>query len=66
MSLTGGEEHAYTLEVTNGIVHSCSCPAAEYGDSVCKHRACWYHVHGMLDLEEHGQRRTGSDGKGID
>ena len=40
---------AYILEVAGGVVRSCSCPAGEFGDPVCKHRARWYVDAGLLD-----------------
>jgi hypothetical protein len=43
---------AYLLEVTGGIVHSCTCPAGQYNDPVCKHRARWYYDAGLLDLDD--------------
>jgi len=42
---------AYLLEVRSGVVQSCSCPAGEFGDPVCKHRAIFYHLIGVLDLD---------------
>lgn len=41
---------AYELTVRGLIVDSCSCPAGEHGDDVCKHRAVWYHQAGVLGL----------------
>ena len=43
---------AYLLEVTGGIVHSCTCPAGQFNDPVCKHRARWYFDAGVLDLDD--------------
>src|SRR5215217_7264061 len=43
---------AYLLEVTGGIVHSCTCPAGQFNDPVCKHRARWYYDAGLLDLDD--------------
>jgi hypothetical protein len=43
---------AYLLEVTGGIVHSCTCPAGQFNDPVCKHRARWYFDAGLLDLND--------------
>jgi hypothetical protein len=42
---------AYLMEITNGIVRSCSCPAGEFGDSCCKHAARFYLDAGLLDPE---------------
>jgi DnaJ-class molecular chaperone len=42
---------AYVLEIVNGIVRSCSCPAGEYGDPCCKHAARYYLDAGVLDPE---------------
>lgn len=41
----------YLLEVTNGTVTRCTCPAGEYGDPCCKHAARFYLDAGMLDPE---------------
>ena len=43
---------AYLLEVTGGIVHSCTCPAGQYHDPICKHRARWYFDAGLLELDD--------------
>lgn len=45
------ENVAYIVEVTRGIAHSCSCEAGQFGDEVCKHRAAYYILMGMLDPE---------------
>ncbi len=42
---------AYQVAVSGGVAHGCDCPAGEHGDPVCKHRALWYHVAGLLDPE---------------
>src|SRR3954468_24950681 len=42
---------AYLIEVTNGVAHSCTCPAGEFGDPVYKHRARYYLDMGLLDPE---------------
>lgn len=42
---------AYQVAVSGGVAHGCDCPAGEFGDPVCKHRALWYHVAGLLDLD---------------
>ena len=43
---------AYQVDVTNGIAHGCTCEAGQHNDPVCKHRAMYYHLVGMLDLAE--------------
>ncbi len=43
---------AYALAVTNGVAHGCDCPAGANGDPVCKHRALWWHLAGLLDLDD--------------
>ncbi len=42
---------AYQVAVSGGVAHGCGCPAGEHGDPVCKHRALWYHLAGLLDPE---------------
>ncbi len=42
---------AYQVAVSGGVAHGCDCPAGEHGDPVCKHRAMWYYVAGLLDPE---------------
>jgi hypothetical protein len=42
---------AYLLEIRNGLVVSCSCPAGQCGDPCCKHAARYYLDAGMLDLD---------------
>jgi hypothetical protein len=42
---------AYLLEILNGVVVSCSCPAGEFGDPCCKHAARYYLDAGLLDPE---------------
>jgi hypothetical protein len=42
---------AYLLEIQNGVVQSCSCPAGQFGDPCCKHAARYYLDAGMLDLD---------------
>ncbi len=42
---------AYQVAVSGGVAHGCDCPAGEHGDPVCKHRALWYHLAGLLDPE---------------
>jgi hypothetical protein len=43
---------AYLLEIMGGVVHSCTCPAGQHGDPVCKHRAQWYYDVGLLDFQD--------------
>ena len=43
---------AYTLSVTSGIVHACTCPAGTFGDPCCKHVARFYLDAGVLDVDE--------------
>ncbi len=43
---------AYGLAVTNGIAHGCDCLAGANGDPVCKQRALWWHLAGLLDLDD--------------
>jgi hypothetical protein len=43
---------AYLLEIANGVVHSCSCPAGTFGDPCCKHAARYYLDMGILDGPE--------------
>lgn len=46
---------AYELEVVNGSAVGCSCPAAQFGnDPVCLHRAAYWHLVGILDLDDAG------------
>ncbi len=42
---------AYQVAISGGVAHGCDCPAGEHGDPVCKHRALWYHLAGLLDPE---------------
>jgi len=42
---------AYELEIVNGTAHGCTCQAGAFGDPVCKHRAAYYHLAGLLDLD---------------
>ncbi len=42
---------AYLLEIRNGVVVSCSCPAGAFGDACCKHAARYYLDAGVLDPE---------------
>lgn len=41
---------AYLLEITAGVVRSCSCPAGTYGDPCCKHAARYYLDLGLIEL----------------
>lgn len=43
---------AYTLTVVNGVALDCSCPAGMHDDRVCKHRAAYWHLMGILELDE--------------
>src|SRR3954449_12606780 len=43
---------AYLIDVTNGVAHSCTCPAGEFGDPVCLHRAAFYLLIGALVTPE--------------
>jgi hypothetical protein len=43
---------AYLLEIAQGIVRSCSCPAGTYGDPVCKHAARYYLDLGLIELDD--------------
>ena len=49
---------AYLLEITGGVAHSCTCPAGQYGDPVCKHRAQWYFNAGLLSRTMTPRSRT--------
>ena len=40
---------AYEVSVSLGVAHACSCPAGEFSDPVCKHKAMYYHAAGLLD-----------------
>jgi hypothetical protein len=42
---------AYELEIVNGVAVGCSCLAGEFGDEVCQHRAAYWHLAGLLDLD---------------
>ncbi|MDP9365039.1 MAG: hypothetical protein M3Q10_12575, partial [Chloroflexota bacterium] len=39
---------AYGLAVTGGVAHGCGCPAGANRDPVCKHRAAYDHLVGLL------------------
>lgn len=41
----------YLMDITNGVATACTCPAGDFGDPVCKHRAAYYVAAGMLDPE---------------
>lgn len=45
---TSGSDAATAYEVSQ---FGCSCPADEFGDPVCKHRAAYWHAVGVLDLD---------------
>lgn len=42
---------AYLLEIRDGVVMSCSCPAGEFGDPCCKHSARFYLDQGLLEVD---------------
>jgi hypothetical protein len=39
------------LEITGGVVHSCTCPAGQHGDPVRTHRAQGCYNAGLLDFD---------------
>jgi hypothetical protein len=39
----------YLLEVVDGVVRSCTCPAGEFGNPCCKHAARFYLNAGLLE-----------------
>lgn len=43
---------AHLLHVRDGIVVSCGCEAARFGDPVCHHRAAFYLKSGVLVMAE--------------
>lgn len=43
---------AYQLQIANGLVQSCSCPAGEFGDPCCKHAAAYYLFAELLALAD--------------
>lgn len=43
---------AYMLEIAQGIVQSCTCPAGQFGDPCCKHAARYYLDIGTLVLDD--------------
>lgn len=43
---------AYSLHITGGIAHGCSCPAAQHGNDICIHRAAWYAYIGALGVAD--------------
>lgn len=43
---------AHLLQVRDGIVVSCGCEAARFGDPVCHHRAAFYLFKGTLVVPE--------------
>ena len=45
---------AYELEVVRGSAVGCTCTAGQYGDPVCCHRAAYWAMVGLLELEEEG------------
>ena len=40
---------AYAVAVSGDVAHGCDCPAGLNDDPVCKHRALWWHLAGLLD-----------------
>jgi hypothetical protein len=49
---------AYLLEITGDVVHSCTCPAGEFGDPCCKHSARYYLDAGLLTFDGDGPEDT--------
>jgi hypothetical protein len=49
---------AYLLEIGQGVVRSCSCPAGQFGDPCCKHAARYYLDAGVLELDSDGPEDT--------
>lgn len=41
----------YLMDITNGVVTRCTCPAGEFGDPCCKHAAAYYVATGQIDPE---------------
>ena len=41
---------AYEVEVTGKVAHGCGCLAGLNGDPVCKHRAAFYLLIGVISL----------------
>lgn len=52
------EGDAYQLDVIAAFAYGCSCPAAEHGDPVCKHRAAFYAKMGLLATTPEGEDPT--------
>ncbi|HZU76311.1 MAG TPA: hypothetical protein VFA70_06070 [Dehalococcoidia bacterium] len=52
---TSGTDASVAYEVSQ---FGCSCPAAEFGDPVCKHRAAYYHLLGILELDDEPEPPT--------
>lgn len=49
IATSGTDAHgAYELAVYSGKVRSCTCPAAQHGDPVCKHVAAYHLAAGTL------------------
>jgi hypothetical protein len=42
----------YLLEIHQGMLLRCTCPAGAYGDQCCKHAARFYLDTGVIELEE--------------
>ena len=51
----------YLLEVRQGVVVRCSCPAGAHGDLCCKHAARFYLDAGVIDPDS-GLRSPGGVG----
>lgn len=50
----------YLLQIRQGIVTGCSCPAGAHGDPCCKHAAKFYLNHGIIEFgPETGLRLLG-------
>jgi hypothetical protein len=49
MANSGTDPHlAYLVGITGGIAHDCTCLAGQHDDPVCKHRAAYDLLIGML------------------
>jgi len=52
---TSGSDATTAYEVSQ---FGCSCPAGEFGDPVCKHRAAYWHALGILELDDEPEPPT--------
>src|SRR5579884_407158 len=52
---TSGTDATTAYEVSQ---FGCSCPAGEFGDPVCKHRAAYWHALGILELDDEPEPPT--------